>query len=104
MSDGRVFLCGALSGLVEGITVQPLELVKTRCQINEGVPMKLLPTFRGIIRCGMWIYIIYRYHVLALQTEVPSNNSSMAYLMGNLIKGWSCWIDSSTRQKTIVMN
>ena len=48
--DGRIFLSGAVSGVFEGVSVQPLELVKTRCQINEGVAMKLLPTLREIIK------------------------------------------------------
>ncbi len=50
MPEGYVFLCGAFSGIVEGVTVQPLELLKTRLQINEGKPMKLFTMVRDIIK------------------------------------------------------
>lgn len=32
----HVLVAGALAGMVEGLTVQPLEMVKTRFQINTG--------------------------------------------------------------------
>ncbi|GFR45377.1 hypothetical protein Agub_g6753, partial [Astrephomene gubernaculifera] len=48
----HVFLSGALSGIIEGLTIQPLELMKTRFQINPGQPLRLLPTARDILREG----------------------------------------------------
>ena len=49
---GYVFLAGALSGLAEGVTIQPLEMLKTRFQINEGARMRMLPALREIISEG----------------------------------------------------
>jgi solute carrier family 25 2-oxodicarboxylate transporter 21 len=46
-----VMAAGAVSGVVEGLSIQPLELVKTRAQIHEGKePLRLLPTLRAIVR------------------------------------------------------
>mmetsp|Transcript_2283 Transcript_2283/g.5111 ORF Transcript_2283/g.5111 Transcript_2283/m.5111 type:complete len:283 (+) Transcript_2283:59-907(+) len=47
-----VFLAGAISGLAEGMSIQPLELLKTRFQINEGKPLKIIPTVKEIFREG----------------------------------------------------
>lgn len=52
MSEKYVFLAGAISGIVEGVSIQPLEMLKTRFQINEGAPMRLMPAIREIIRCA----------------------------------------------------
>ena len=49
---GYVFLAGALSGLAEGVTIQPLEMLKTRFQINEGARMRMLPALRGYVSLG----------------------------------------------------
>jgi solute carrier family 25 2-oxodicarboxylate transporter 21 len=45
-------LAGAVSGVVEGLSIQPLELIKTRFQINAGERMRLLPTVRAILAEG----------------------------------------------------
>jgi solute carrier family 25 2-oxodicarboxylate transporter 21 len=51
MSDATAaFAAGAISGVIEGVCIQPLELIKTRFQINEGPPMQFWPTVRDIIR------------------------------------------------------
>ncbi|GLI70454.1 hypothetical protein VaNZ11_015316 [Volvox africanus] len=47
-----VFISGAISGIVEGLSIQPLELLKTRFQINPGQPLRLLPTVREVLREG----------------------------------------------------
>lgn len=55
MGDRRehyVFLAGAISGVVEGATIQPLEMLKTRAQINTGAHMRLIPAAREIIKEG----------------------------------------------------
>lgn len=41
-----------MSGVVEGLSIQPLELLKTRFQINPGQPLRLLPTIRDVLREG----------------------------------------------------
>jgi hypothetical protein len=45
-------LAGAISGVVEGLSIQPLELIKTRFQINSGERMRLIPTIRAILQEG----------------------------------------------------
>jgi solute carrier family 25 (mitochondrial 2-oxodicarboxylate transporter), member 21 len=46
-----VMAAGAVSGVVEGLSIQPLELVKTRAQIHAGrEPLRLVPTLRAIVR------------------------------------------------------
>ena len=42
-----VFLAGSISGVAEGVTIQPLEMLKTRFQINEGAHLRILPTIKG---------------------------------------------------------
>ncbi len=49
---GGVFLAGAAAGIFEGIVVQPMEMVKTRFQINAGAKMRIIPTMRAIIAEG----------------------------------------------------
>lgn len=53
--EGRgqyVFVSGAISGIVEGVSIQPLEMLKTRFQINTGEHLKFIPTIREIIKEG----------------------------------------------------
>lgn len=47
-----VFLSGAISGVIEGVTIQPLEMLKTRFQINTGEPLRIIPTIKEIIKEG----------------------------------------------------
>ena len=49
---GGVFLAGAAAGIFEGIVVQPMEMVKTRFQINTGQSMRIIPTMRAIVAEG----------------------------------------------------
>jgi Mitochondrial carrier protein len=48
-----VFLAGSISGIAEGITIQPLEMIKTRAQIHTGAHLRVLPTIRGAC-CQRW--------------------------------------------------
>jgi len=42
---------GALSGVVEGLSIQPLELAKTRAQIHDGPrPLRLAETLCAVVR------------------------------------------------------
>lgn len=45
-----VFLAGAISGVAEGVTIQPLEMLKTRFQINQGAHLRIIPTVKGAQR------------------------------------------------------
>jgi solute carrier family 25 2-oxodicarboxylate transporter 21 len=45
-----VFLAGAISGVAEGVTIQPLEMLKTRFQINQGAHLRIIPTVKGVQR------------------------------------------------------
>ncbi|WIA12686.1 hypothetical protein OEZ85_006327 [Tetradesmus obliquus] len=47
-----VFLAGAISGVAEGVTIQPLEMLKTRFQINQGAHLRIIPTVKEIIAEG----------------------------------------------------
>ena len=42
-ADMRRIWAGAVAGIAEGVCIQPLEMVKTRFQINEGAPVKSYP-------------------------------------------------------------
>jgi hypothetical protein len=52
MENAHVFLSGAAAGIFEGVIVQPLEMVKTRFQINTGAPMKVFHTISSLVREG----------------------------------------------------
>lgn len=43
---------GAVSGVVEGLSIQPLEMLKTRFQIHTGAPLKVWPTVAELLREG----------------------------------------------------
>jgi solute carrier family 25 2-oxodicarboxylate transporter 21 len=55
-SDSRqyVFLAGAISGVAEGVTIQPLEMLKTRFQINQGAHLRIIPTVKGAHEEDNW--------------------------------------------------
>jgi solute carrier family 25 2-oxodicarboxylate transporter 21 len=49
-SSYRVFLSGALSGVVEGISVQPFEFLKTRAQLSSNKHQSMLSLAREALR------------------------------------------------------
>ncbi|KAF8067171.1 msrB [Scenedesmus sp. PABB004] len=49
---GYVFLAGSISGVAEGITIQPLEMLKTRFQIHAGEHLRIIPTIKDIVAEG----------------------------------------------------
>lgn len=71
---GRVFLAGAVAGVCEGITVQPMEMVKTRFQINTGQPMQILPTMRAIVAEG-GVRQLYRGGLPEIAGLVPRSSA-----------------------------
>ncbi|KAG2483083.1 hypothetical protein HYH03_018024 [Edaphochlamys debaryana] len=74
-----VFLSGALSGIVEGLSIQPLELLKTRFQINPGEPLRLGPTIREILREG-GVLQFYRGGLPEIVGLVPRATAALSTL------------------------
>lgn len=74
-----VFLAGAASGLAEGITIQPLEMLKTRFQINPGAHLRLIPTIRDIIAEG-GLKQLYRGGLPEITGLIPRASAAMATL------------------------
>ncbi|MEW5306733.1 MAG: hypothetical protein WDW36_009177 [Sanguina aurantia] len=77
--DHFVFLSGAISGIVEGVTIQPLELLKTRFQINTGPPMSIIPALREIIREG-GVRQLYRGALPEITGLVPRATAALSTL------------------------
>ena len=71
---GSVFLAGAVAGVCEGVTVQPMEMVKTRFQINTGAQMRILPTMRAIIQEG-GVRQLYRGGLPEIAGLVPRSSA-----------------------------
>ena len=71
---GNVFLAGAVAGVFEGICVQPMEMVKTRFQINTGEKMRILPTMRAIIAEG-GVMQLYRGGLPEIAGLVPRSSA-----------------------------
>lgn len=86
----EVFLAGAISGIVEGVSIQPLEMLKTRFQINEGAPMRLLPAIREIIREG-GVTQLYRGALPEITGLVPRATAALSTLefSQRLFRSWS---------------
>jgi solute carrier family 25 2-oxodicarboxylate transporter 21 len=71
---GGVFLAGAAAGICEGLIVQPMEMVKTRFQINKGQPMQIIPTMRAIVAEG-GIRQLYRGGLPEIAGLVPRSSA-----------------------------
>lgn len=56
-SNYYVFLAGSISGVAEGVTIQPLEMLKTRFQIHQGEPLRIIPTVKGQHSLNLAYYI-----------------------------------------------
>ena len=52
VSSTVLFLAGALSGIAEGIVVQPFDMVKTRHQLNTGKNLGVYATLLSIYKEG----------------------------------------------------
>ncbi len=74
-----VFLAGATSGIVEGLSIQPLELIKTRFQINQGQRLHILPTLRDIIREG-GVLQLYRGGLPEIAGLIPRATAALSTL------------------------
>ena len=71
---GGVFLAGAAAGIFEGIVVQPMEMVKTRFQINAGEKMRVIPTMRAIVAEG-GVRQLYRGGLPEIAGLVPRSSA-----------------------------
>ena len=58
--ESRVILAGAVAGMCEGVTVQPLEMVKTRLQIHAGERLGMGATMCAIVRDEGGLRQLYR--------------------------------------------
>uniref|UniRef100_A0A7S3R606 Uncharacterized protein n=1 Tax=Dunaliella tertiolecta TaxID=3047 RepID=A0A7S3R606_DUNTE len=74
-----VFAAGAVAGIVEGLSIQPLELVKTRFQINPSAPMQLFPTLQEIVREG-GLRQLYRGGLPEIAGLVPRASAALSTL------------------------
>lgn len=78
-SSQYVFLAGAVSGLLEGVSIQPLEMLKTRFQIHKGEHLQLIPTIRDIIREG-GVKQLYRGGLPEITGLIPRATAALSTL------------------------
>ena len=75
MSDSlKLFLCGALSGIAECVSVQPFDMIKTRHQLNTGGNPSVLTTLRELLKEG-GIPRLYRGMLAELVGMVPKTSA-----------------------------
>lgn len=74
-----MFVAGAMSGIAEGISIQPLELLKTRFQIHTGTPLRVLPTLREIVKEG-GLVSLYRGGLPEITGLVPRATAALSTL------------------------
>jgi hypothetical protein len=74
-----VFMAGALSGVMEGVSIQPLEMIKTRFQINEGARLRIIPTIKDIIKEG-GVLQLYRGGLPEIVGLMPRASASLSTL------------------------
>mmetsp|Transcript_8374 Transcript_8374/g.20855 ORF Transcript_8374/g.20855 Transcript_8374/m.20855 type:complete len:290 (-) Transcript_8374:426-1295(-) len=84
-----VFLSGAISGVIEGVTIQPLEMLKTRFQINTGEPLRIIPTIKEIIKEG-GVLQLYRGGLPEITGLIPRATAALSTLefSQRLFKSW----------------
>lgn len=72
-------MAGALSGVMEGVSIQPLEMIKTRFQINEGARLRIIPTIKDIIKEG-GVLQLYRGGLPEIVGLMPRASASLSTL------------------------
>lgn len=77
MSELGLFIAGAASGLVEGLVVQPIDMIKTRHQLNVNNNESLIKSFRSIYNEG-GIGRFYRGMLPELIGVVPKSSGMYA--------------------------
>jgi len=77
--DPKVLACAASSGVLEGALVQPLELLKTRFQINTGPRLRMIPTIREIIAEGGF-FQLYRGGLPEIAGLIPRSTAQLTSL------------------------
>ncbi|KAJ9505664.1 hypothetical protein QJQ45_026702 [Haematococcus lacustris] len=83
-----VFLSGAISGVMEGVSVQPLEMLKTRMQISHS-KLQLMPTLRDILREGGFRQL-YRGGLPEITGLIPRATAALSTLeySQRLFRSW----------------
>ena len=103
MSDSlKLFLCGALSGIAEGLVVQPFDMIKTRHQLNtEGNPT-ILVTLKELLKEG-GASRLYRGMLAELIGMVPKTSAMYStyelarrYFSIDLGMGETAWVCSAS--------
>ncbi|KAI8099745.1 mitochondrial carrier domain-containing protein [Halteromyces radiatus] len=69
--------CGAIAGVVEILALYPLDVVKTRAQLNSGVSVGVLSSFKDIIG-NEGIPTLYRGIAFPLSIEAPKRAITFA--------------------------
>eukprot|EP00882_Tetradesmus_deserticola_P003923 GHRQ01004148.1.p1 GENE.GHRQ01004148.1~~GHRQ01004148.1.p1 ORF type:complete len:311 (+),score=141.45 GHRQ01004148.1:882-1814(+) len=84
-----VFLAGAISGVAEGVTIQPLEMLKTRFQINQGAHLRIIPTVKEIIAEG-GVRQLYRGGAPEILGLIPRATAALSTLefSRRLFRSW----------------
>jgi len=72
-----LFLAGAISGIVETLVVQPLDMVKTRFQLNEGKNVSVVGGLRAVIQEGGFVRF-YRGILPELVGNLPAASVLLA--------------------------
>jgi len=72
-----LFGAGAITGIVETLVIQPLDMVKTRLQLLEGVNGRLIPAVKSIWREGGF-FRFYRGVLPELAGAFPTSSVMLA--------------------------
>ncbi|KAI9006697.1 mitochondrial carrier domain-containing protein [Phycomyces nitens] len=71
------FLCGAIAGISEILTMYPLDVVKTRAQLNTGASVSIGQAFKQIIKTE-GVGALYRGIIPPILVEAPKRATKFA--------------------------
>ncbi|KAL0088009.1 mitochondrial carrier domain-containing protein [Phycomyces blakesleeanus] len=71
------FLCGAIAGISEILTMYPLDVVKTRAQLNTGASVSIGQSFKQIIKTE-GVGALYRGIIPPILVEAPKRATKFA--------------------------
>ncbi|ORY98411.1 mitochondrial carrier domain-containing protein [Absidia repens] len=69
--------CGAIAGVVEILALYPLDVIKTRAQLNSGASVGVVSSFQDIIR-NEGVRTLYRGIAFPLSIEAPKRALTFA--------------------------